>query len=173
MTDSQISLVRSILKIGSGILISKGAIDQGKQATITAFIDTLNIPELAGTFLGIITTIWGMIHRNTPDKQPTLPGLRLLAFLALIVAPTLVGCASFKSTQTETQADGTVRSTVVKVRTFWDSKSDLSKLRASTTDKTQGLTVSGLSEASSGTNAVVLIEGVTRAAVQAAIGAAK
>jgi hypothetical protein len=63
----------------------------------------------------------------------------------------------FRSTQTETSPDGTQRITRVCVTTFFDGKSDLAKLRASTTDKTQGLTVSGLDQSSSSTNAVEIL----------------
>ena len=45
----------------------------------------------------------------------------------------------------------------------------LAKLRASTTDKTQGLTISGLDQSASGTNAVEILHAVTEAAVSAAI----
>jgi hypothetical protein len=78
--------------------------------------------------------------------------LQLLAF-SLVFS----GCARFRSTQTETSPDGTQRITRVCVTTFFDGKSDLAKLRASTTDKTQGLTVSGLDQSSSSTNAVEIL----------------
>jgi uncharacterized protein YceK len=81
----------------------------------------------------------------------------LLALCGAFVLAT--GCASFKSTQNEsTNKDGvTVRTTTIKARTFWDAKSELAKLRATTTDKTQGVTIGSLNEASSGTNAVAAL----------------
>jgi len=53
--------------------------------------------------------------------------------------------------------------------TFWDSRSAISKLRASTTDKSQGLTVGVIDQESSGTNAVNLVETIVGAAVRAAL----
>jgi hypothetical protein len=70
------------------------------------------------------------------------------------------GCAQLSSRQTETIApDGSsTRVTRLRVTTFFDAKSEIAKLRSTTTDKTQGLTVGGLSEGSSGTNAVNAIK---------------
>ncbi len=86
---------------------------------------------------------------------------RFLAVLVLaaIILP-LAGCARFRSTQTETALDGTQRITRVCVTTFFDGRSDLAKLRATTTDKTQGLTLSGLDQSSSSTNAVEILRHV-------------
>ena len=80
----------------------------------------------------------------------------------------LAGCARFRSTQTETAPDGTQRITRVCVTTFFDGKSDLAKLRASTTDKTQGLTLAGLDQNSSSTNTVEILRHIA-----AILGAAK
>lgn len=76
--------------------------------------------------------------------------LALVAWLIVLVA----GCAVFSSQQIETAQDGTKRETRIKVYTLFDAQSDLTKLRATTTDKTQGVSLAGLSESSSSTNAV-------------------
>jgi hypothetical protein len=68
------------------------------------------------------------------------------------------GCARFHSEQVEITADGTKRTTHIYVLTLFDAQSDLTKLRASTTEKTQGLSLAGLSESSSGTNFVRVLE---------------
>lgn len=97
---------------------------------------------------------------------------RLFAVLLLlaVLALALTGCARFKSVQVKTDPDGTRIESRQIITTFWDSKSSVAKLRASTTDKTQGLTVGSITEESSGTNAVELTERVIGAAVRAAVG---
>lgn len=89
----------------------------------------------------------------------------------MILATMACGCASFKTTQIDESNPTTgLRkiTTTVSTRTFWDSKSDLAKLKASTTDKTQSLGVGSIVNESSGTNAVTLIEAVVAAAIKAA-----
>lgn len=81
----------------------------------------------------------------------------------------LAGCARFSSHQVQTMSDGTSKEQKQIVWTFFDGKSDIAKLRASTTDKTQGLSVGHLNEETSGTNAVDLIERVVGAVVKAAV----
>ena len=80
-----------------------------------------------------------------------LTSLVWLAFL-------LSGCARFHSEQVETGTDGAKRTTHIYVLTLFDAHSDLTKLRATTTDKTQGLSLAGLSENASGTNFVRVLE---------------
>ena len=84
----------------------------------------------------------------------------------LCVLLVLCGCASVRIKQTEA-SDGT-RSTEFRARTFFDSKNELAKARTTMTDKSQGVTVAGLDQESSGTNATALVH----AAVSAAVGAA-
>lgn len=81
----------------------------------------------------------------------------------------LCGCAQFSSVQIQTKADGTKVESRQRIWTFWDGQSSVAKLRASTTDKTQGLTVGGYSAEVEATNAVDLVDRVVRAAVSAAI----
>lgn len=66
----------------------------------------------------------------------------------------LCGCASFSSRQEEIALDGTKRVTIVHTRTLFDAKSELAKLRGSTTDKSQTLSIGSLDQSSSGTNIV-------------------
>jgi hypothetical protein len=82
--------------------------------------------------------------------------VKTITLLLLAAIAVLTGCAQLTSTQTETIAEdgASTRTTRLQVTTFFDARSDLQKLRSSTTDKTQGLTVGGLSEGSSGTNTV-------------------
>lgn len=82
--------------------------------------------------------------------------------IPLLAACLLCGCAHFGTTQTETvYSDGKaskVTTTHVGSTTFFDSSSDLSKLRVSQSDKTQTTQVGSLANESSGTNAVNLAE---------------
>ncbi len=80
--------------------------------------------------------------------------LSLIVWLASLVS----GCARFHSEQIEITADGTKRTTHIYVLTLFDAQSDLTKLRASTTEKTQGLSLAGLSESASSTNFVRVLE---------------
>jgi len=112
------------------------------------------------------------------DQVKTTVGRLPLPLLALILAVGGVslgvcGCSSFRSLQREeTSPDGTtIRQTELKARTFWDAKSDLGKLRASTTDKTQGMTIGSLGQESSATNVVNLVEAITSGAVAGAVKA--
>ncbi len=74
-----------------------------------------------------------------------------------LVLLTLTGCAQFSSRQVETATDGTVRETRIRVYTLFDASSDLTKLRATTTDKTQGMSLAGLTESASSTNFVEIL----------------
>jgi hypothetical protein len=70
------------------------------------------------------------------------------------------GCSSLRSDQVKTLPDGTRIESHQRVTTFWDSHSSVAKLRASTSDKTQGLTLAGLEQESSSTNATELLRAV-------------
>lgn len=92
---------------------------------------------------------------------------------AILTIASVTGCSSFSTIQTDESDTKTgIRkiTTRVKTRTFFDSKSELAKLKASTTDKSQTLGVGALSQESSGTNVINLIEAAVRAAVKAAAG---
>jgi len=109
------------------------------------------------------------------DDNPPAAKILMLALFALGLAFVLLltGCSSFRSEQVHTTADGSRIESRQHITTFWDSESKLSKLRISTTDKTQGLSVGSLSEESSGSNAVSLIKDVVGAAVESAVKGAK
>jgi type IV pilus biogenesis protein CpaD/CtpE len=97
-----------------------------------------------------------------------------LVFLVMLVSLVLAlcsGCARFHSVQVQTKSDGTKTESRQTISTFWDSQSSIAKLRASTTDKTQGLTVGGFAEESQSSNVVNVIEAVTKGAVQGAAAA--
>ncbi len=79
--------------------------------------------------------------------------LSLVVWLLVLVS----GCARFHSEQVEVGVDGTKRTTHIYVSTLFDAKSDLTKLRATTTDKTQGMSLAGLDQTASGTNFVEIL----------------
>ena len=94
------------------------------------------------------------------------------ALLILLLPVGLVtGCSRFSSTVTERKLhDGSVeRVTRVNAGTFFDSKSELSKLTTGQTDKTQRVALGSLNQESSGSNVVSFVESVVGAAVRAAV----
>jgi len=142
-------------------------------------------PEWASKVLSASALLSGavLLAANDPSNEKiqvavhqvkTRVGKLPLPFLAAVLGVGAAGllqcgCTTFRGLQRETAPDGTVRETDIRARTFWDSKSDLAKLRASMTDKTQGITIGSLGQESSGSNATTLIESVVRAAVGAAV----
>jgi hypothetical protein len=94
--------------------------------------------------------------------------------LAILSALALAGCATQRTTLTETvDIEGAyTKTTDIKTRTFFDSKSELARLKTSSTDKTQTVGLDGLKQESSGSNATALLENVVGAAVKAAVSAA-
>lgn len=103
----------------------------------------------------------------------------MLAIVAVVIY--LTGCARFSTVQTDysyapnTNTTGAASAPVRKITTrvtavtFLDSTSDLSKFKASQTDKTQGASVGSLSQGANSSNLV----NVATAVVSAAINAAK
>ena len=94
------------------------------------------------------------------------------SLLILLMPVGLVaGCSHFSSTVTERklQDGSTERVTRVNAGTFFDSKSELSKLTTGQTDKTQRVAIGSLSQESSGSNVVGFAESVVGAAVRAAV----
>ena len=65
----------------------------------------------------------------------------------------LCGCSSFSSVQVS--PDGT--RTTISITTFWDSHSEVSKLRTTQTEKTQGVSLGAVAENSTSTNIVELL----------------
>lgn len=85
--------------------------------------------------------------------------MRRLSLLTLSIA-LLTGCARFGTVQRDVSYDSTTGNKIREITTkatgstFFDAKSELAKWKASQTDKTQSAEVGGLSNLSSGTNAV-------------------
>lgn len=123
--------------------------------------------------LAFLVTLPGLHLPTSPTPTKQRSGLTTLCFLLLAILCLNSGCARFHSVQIEVKQDGTRIETRQSVMTFWDAQSSVAKIHATTTDKTQGLTVGSISEASESTNAVDLISRVTEAAVRAAISSAK
>lgn len=115
------------------------------------------------------------LRKDFQRLKSAIPKLyrRAMAIALTFLALCLTGCASFSSEQDQTKPDGTNTKSHQRIFTFWDANSSVAKLRASTTDKTQGLTVGGLDQESTSTNVNALVEGIVGAAVKAAIQGAK
>jgi hypothetical protein len=100
----------------------------------------------------------------------------LFGFLTVFAVMGLLfgGCSTFTSTVSEKVENGITNSTtMVKAKTFWDSKSDLAKFAAKQTGKSQSIGIGSLSEESSGSNTVAVVNAVVGAAVNAAIKSVK
>ena len=61
MTDAQQSMLRALLKIGSGALVTKG------------YTDSDTAEQLAGAALAVVTIVWGMRHRTPAPEKPNTP----------------------------------------------------------------------------------------------------
>jgi hypothetical protein len=104
------------------------------------------------------------VQAHKPSGDPrTIP---LFALLALALLP---GCARFSCYQEQTRPDGVTVRSRQSVTTFLDGKSEIAKVRASSTDKSTGLTVGSIAEESSSE----VIDRVVKAAVSAAASAVK
>jgi hypothetical protein len=94
-----------------------------------------------------------------------------MKYLLLVL---LAGCSTFTTTQTDKRTNektGETTTVITHARstTFFDSKSNLAKWKATQSEKSQGAEVGGLAQESNGTNVTQLIEAVTRAVVQGAM----
>ena len=126
-----------------------------------------------GNSAGLMFAADGSAAAGDGGKPPgvSVPiGVKLFLAAGLVgLVLSLAGCARFRSVMTATKPDGTVIESRQSVVTFLDASSSVAKLRASTTDKTQGLTVGGLNEESSSsalTNAATIFEAIGRGVVQ-------
>lgn len=83
----------------------------------------------------------------------------------------LAGCATQTTTLTESvDPEGNyIKTTVVKTRTFFDSKSELAKLKTSSTEKTQSVGVEGLKSESSSEGVKNIVDAAVEAAVRGAV----
>lgn len=90
-----------------------------------------------------------------------------------LILALLTGCAQFSTQQRDIRkaTDGQVTeiTTTVSARTFGTSKSTLANFKATQTDKSQGANVGNLAQESSGTNAVVLIDLLSKALAEALV----
>jgi len=93
-------------------------------------------------------------------------------FLLTIPILVLASCARFSTTQHDYSYSGTnslpVRKITTKVTatTFLDASSDLSKFKASQTDKTQGASVGGLNQSSTSTNIAAIMGAMAEGVVK-------
>lgn len=87
-SDQLQSLVRTILKIGSGLLIAHGMTDTAS---------ALNAPDVIGALTLLVSLIWSHYSHGaaTPPPPPTRPPpMGVLYILALAGALCVTGCAS-------------------------------------------------------------------------------
>ena len=83
------------------------------------------------------------INIQPSTLNPFRMSLLTSAATAVLASACLIGCARFRSTVTErTGKDGvTERETRVSAGTFFDSKSELTKLNSGQTDKSQKVSI--------------------------------
>jgi len=94
---------------------------------------------------------------------------RIIFEILALVYVLALGCATQENHLEEVKPDGTRRISNTKTTTFFDAKSDLTKLKTSNTDKTQSIGVTGLDQESSGSNVVNLVIRVENTAVKAMV----
>jgi hypothetical protein len=90
--------------------------------------------------------------------------LAIAAATVFFLAALFSGCTSFSISQDETAPDGTRRHTTTHGFALFDSKSELAKVRATTTDKSQIQSIGALSQEASSTGAVQMLKIVVEAA---------
>ncbi len=91
------------------------------------------------------------------------------ANLILALVLILSGCATQVTTLEEHKPDGSFKTSKSRTTTFFDSKSELSKLKTSNAEKTQSIGIDGINQESTGTNVINIVEAVVGAAVKAAV----
>ena len=161
MTSDQFtSLLRSALKIGGAVAVSRGlASDSDAQAVIGGVL----------ALCGIVLSHW---HHAGDDTNPAGPGPALFAIL-LAAGLVVSGCAHVSSRTTKTtdpKTGVTTEETKVIAYSLWDSENELSKLRNSTGGTNgSGTYIGALNQASTSTNLNQLIGVVVDAAVKAAV----
>lgn len=85
----------------------------------------------------------------------------------------LCGCAVLRSTTDTISPDGTKIHTQSTVRTFFDSRSELTKFNNRSTATNAGTYIGGLNQESSSTNLTSLIQAVAQGVAQGVIAGAK
>lgn len=96
--------------------------------------------------------------------------------LILIASLSLTGCAHLASRTSKTTIDANgkpeLTTTHINITTFFDSKSEVAKVRTSVADKTSGTSIGSLNQEASGTNAnqlaASIMEGVATALIKSA-----
>jgi len=123
------------------------------------------LSKLEEKFPSLKTFLDGDVAAWPPATPPSAGPLPLLLVAGLGLA--FAGCATFSSHVTDVQPDGSRRETVTKVATFFDSKTELAKMKASQSSKdAQTISLGSLTQESSGTNAVELFKAGIEGAVQ-------
>ncbi len=77
--------------------------------------------------------------------------------LILLLAVVFSGCATYTTTQRDISPERTIE-TQVRVRTFWDSDSQLANSKATQTDKSQSATLGALNQTATSTNVTEQLE---------------
>lgn len=95
---------------------------------------------------------------------------KTLALISIVALAS--GCTMLKTNQTDTTQEGLVTKTSVMVYSILGGKSDLSKLRTTSTEKTQGVAIGVLAQESTGTNIIAVLQAL-EGIVQSAAGAVK
>ena len=182
------TLIRSILKIGAGILIAKGCADESTGEVIVAGLTAL------------IAVVWGMFHRTPPptgtapvtvpitnlsSQTPLItsvkgslshPGAVLLLWVAASALFLLTGCASIKQQAETTLTDpktGLVesRSTSASIVATGDAKQAVEKLNGSASTKTATIGATGASQESNMSETFNALANVIRASFEAGLAA--
>ena len=138
-------------------------------------------PEYAryGNFLSAVAGGAGLLFARDGEAVRDKNNNKIPLLLLLIVpALFFVGCASFTTEQTDTSKEnenGTERTITTRAtsRTFFESKSELAKFKASQTDKTQSASVGSLSQEATASNLVQTVRVVIELPQKAAKTAAK
>lgn len=100
-------------------------------------------------------------RRSTPASVDGAVRSLALFCAPLLAVSVMAGCASFKTVQIDERNEQTGEGRIetrVAARTLFTSKSTLTQFKASQTERSQGAEVGGLTQQSSGTNAVKALE---------------
>lgn len=172
MNEIVLGLIRHLLTMGGGALVTKGYLDESA------------LPEIVGAILTLIGAAWSIAHKRQiaqnfvkppPLGKYTLQLLPLSAIgywlsaipLALcgVAALALLGCASItQKLRTEIhQTNGVVeiKETSSRAVALWDAKQTLEKLRVSN-GKTHSIGLASGEQEASSTNLAGNLESLTR-----------
>jgi hypothetical protein len=116
------------------------------------------------SFLGL-----GFLRAGLSKSSSATAALILSAGLAVF----MVGCTSTTSSIVKVKPDGSRDEIKFAATSFWDSKNDLGKYKASDTEKTRSIGFSDLSQETSSTNVIPMLDAVINAVIQAGVKAAK